>query len=78
MAGAMIDLREAGAPVAVVDPDDQTAATDVLSEFFTGPRWLERTKTQSQAWAAENLGWNRYTEQLETVYRPLVSSRRAR
>ena len=75
MAGAMIDFREAGAPVAVVDPDDQTAATDALCELLMEPRRLEDTKARSQAWAAKNLGWDRHAEQLEAVYRSLSSRR---
>lgn len=72
LAGAMVDFRDAGAPVLVVDPHDNTSASDAVCDLLMDPHRLETIKSESREWAKQNLGWDRHAARLECLYRDLL------
>lgn len=71
VAGAAIDFTAAGAPLAMVDPYATTAVADALMPLLTDRALLAEVKHASGAWAAANLGWERYAAHLERIYASL-------
>ena len=67
-AGAMRDFQEAGAPVVSMEPAVTSRNLDRLIALLSDAQSIARAKADSADWGKRNLGWDRYVDQLESIY----------
>ena len=76
-AGAVHDFCRSGAPVLSVRPAVTEATTQLVTDLLLDSSRIAARKCESAEWSRQHLGWGRYVDGLEEVYRRVVSERHA-
>jgi glycosyltransferase involved in cell wall biosynthesis len=74
-AGAVKDFCRSGAPVFSVEPKVDDETTQLITKILMDRPLLARRKLEAAEWSRQHLGWGRYVDGLEEVYRRVVTQR---
>jgi teichuronic acid biosynthesis glycosyltransferase TuaC len=74
-AGAVSDFCQAGAPLFSVEPRVTEETTQLITGILMDSSLLAQRKREAADWSRQHLGWGRYVDGLEGVYRGVVAAR---
>jgi glycosyltransferase involved in cell wall biosynthesis len=77
-AGAVKDFCQAGGPVFSVEPKVTEETTQLITSILMDSSLLARRKREASEWSRQHLGWGRYVDGLEEVYRKVIVQRHGR